>query len=92
MSDKIKKIRNGMRVKKENGITGGMIIVTLFSISLIMLLAIPNIYLDNQIYYESREVAHYQNILKTLREEQTIIKKRLEAIKYKNNILSQERV
>jgi len=81
-----------MRVKKENGITGGMIIVTLFSISLIMLLAIPNIYLDNQIYYESREVAHYQNILKTLREEQTIIKKRLEAIKYKNNILSQERV
>jgi competence protein ComGC len=87
VSEKIEKIRNGLRVKKENGVTGGMIIVTLFSISFVMLLTIPNIYLDNQIYYESREIAHYQNILKTLREEQTIIKKRLEAIKYQNSIL-----
>ena len=90
MSEKIEKMRNGMRIQKENGVTGGMVIVTVFSISHVMLLAVPNIYLDNQIYYESREIAHYQNVLKTLREEQTIIKKRLEAIKYKNSISTQE--
>ena len=89
MAEKIKKMRNGMRrgVEKENGVTGSMILITVFSMSLLLLLTLPNIYLDNQIYYESREIAHYQNVLKTLREEQTIIKKRLETIKYQESVV-----
>ena len=66
--------------KQENGISISMLLVTVFSIALALLLTLPNIYLDNQIYYESREIAHRQNIVKTLTEEQVIIKKRLEAI------------
>ncbi|SFV61748.1 hypothetical protein MNB_SV-12-938 [hydrothermal vent metagenome] len=91
MADNIKMMRNGLRrVNKENGVTGSMILITLFSISLVMLMTLPNIYLDNQIYYESREIAHYQHIVKTLREEQTIIKRKLEAVQYRENVLSQE--
>jgi len=77
-------------IKEENGVTWSMIIITIFSISLVLLLTLPNIYLDNQIYYESREIAHYRNIAQTLREEQTIILHKLEAIKYQDNIENQE--
>jgi competence protein ComGC len=76
--------------KEENGITLGMIIITTFSISLVLLLTLPKIYLHNQIYYESREIAHYRNIAQTLREEHSIILHKLEAIKYKENIEDQE--
>jgi len=77
-------------IKQENGVTWSMIIITIFSISLVLILTLPNIYLDNQIYYESREIAHYRNIAQTLREEQTIILHKLEAIKYQDNIENQE--
>ena len=90
MADRVKKMRNGLRVNNENGVTWSMFIITLFSISLVLLLTLPNIYLDNQIYYESREIAHYEHIVKTLREEQMIIKRKLEDVKYQENILSQE--
>jgi competence protein ComGC len=75
--------------KRENGITWSMILITIFSISLVLLLTLPNIYLDNQIYYESREIAHYRNIAQTLKEEQNIILHKLEAIKYQENIENQ---
>ncbi len=75
------------RVKEENGVTGSMILITFFSISLTLLLALPNIYLDNQIYYESRAIAQQQRILRTLQEEQTIIKNKLEVIHYHENII-----
>ncbi len=90
MAKKVKKMRNGLRIKNENGVTWSMFIITIFSMSLVLLMTLPNIYLDNQIYYESREIAHYQHIVKTLREEQMIIKRKLEAVKYQENVLSQE--
>jgi competence protein ComGC len=90
MAEKIKKMRNGLRVNKENGVTWSMFIITLFSVSLVLLMTLPNIYLDNQIYYESREIAHQQHVVKTLREEQTIIKRKLKAVKYQENVLNQE--
>jgi competence protein ComGC len=90
MADRVKKMRNGLRVNNENGVTWSMFIITLFSMSLVLLLTLPNIYLDNQIYYESRKIAHYEHIVKTLREEQMIIKRKLEDVKYQENILSQE--
>ena len=77
-----------IKLKKENGVTRGMVLITFFVSALILLLTLPNIYLDNQIYYESREIAHYQGIVKTLREEQELIKKRLEAIKYQDSLKS----
>ncbi|RUM74163.1 MAG: hypothetical protein DSZ11_04475 [Sulfurovum sp.] len=69
--------------KEENGVTGSMITIMIFSISLVLLLTLPNIYLDNKIYKESREIAHYQKIVDTLQEEQSIIKHKLEDIQYR---------
>ncbi len=75
---------------KENGVIGSMIIITIVSFLLVMLLTLPNIYLDNNIYYESREIAHYESIAQTLREEQKIIQHKLENVKYQENVLNQE--
>ena len=70
------------KYNEENGVTGSMIIIMIFSISLLLLLIIPNVYLDNKIYKESRKIAHYQKIVDTLQEEQIIIKHKLEIIQY----------
>jgi hypothetical protein len=75
---------------RENGVTTTMIIITTIFFLLVMFLTIPNIYLDNNIYYESREIAHYENIAKMLREEHIIIRHRLEEVKYQENVLNQE--
>jgi len=73
-------------IKEENGVTLWMVVITLFLTALVMLLTLPNIYLDNQIYYESRELNHLNKIKVTLQEEQMIIKNRLEAINARENL------
>jgi len=72
--------------KEENGVTLWMLIITLLLTALVMLLTLPNIYLDNQIYYESRELNHLNKIKVTLQEEQAIIKNKLEAINARENL------
>jgi len=76
--------------KEENGVTGSMILITFFITALVLLLTLPNIYLDNQIYYESRDIAHLQRVKMTLEEEQSLIKTKLEEIHYKENLLNQD--
>jgi len=76
------------KIKEENGVTGSMILITFFITALVLLLTLPNIYLDNQIYYESRNIAHSQRIKMTLEEEQELIKTKLEEINYKENLLN----
>ncbi len=86
MSEKTKAIK----IKEENGVTGSMILITFFITALVLLLTLPNIYLDNQIYYESRHIAHFQSIKLTLEEEQEILKTKLEEINCKENLLSRD--
>jgi hypothetical protein len=78
------------KLEEENGVTTAMILITLFSTILVLLLSYPNIYLDNNIYYESRELAHLNSIKITLEEEQEIIKNKLEKINVQDNLLSEE--
>jgi len=80
------RIRKQVR-KEENGVTLSMIMIMIFSIFLVLLLTLPNIYLDNQIYKESREIARYQRVVTTLKEEQVIIKNRLEVIRHRESLL-----
>ncbi|CAA6820410.1 MAG: Unknown protein [uncultured Sulfurovum sp.] len=70
---------------KENGISKGMILISIMLSSLVLLLTIPNIYLDNQIYYKSRKLAQLKKVKIMLEEEQAIIKRRLEVINVKEN-------
>ena len=76
------------KIKEENGVTASMILITFFVTALVLLLTLPNIYLDNQIYYESRNIAHFQRVKVTLEEEQSLIKTKLEEINYKENLLN----
>ena len=76
--------------RKENGVTLSMLLISFSIIILVLLLTLPNIYLDNQIYYESREIAHYQRVKTTLVEEQKIIMSKLEEINRKENLMKQE--
>ena len=76
------------RVKEENGVTGSMLLITFSVTTLVLLLTLPNIYLDNQIYYESRSIAHFQRVKVTLEEEQALIKTKLEEIHYKEDLLN----
>ena len=78
------------KIKEENGVTGSMILITFFVTALALLLTIPNIYLDNNIYYKSRNIAHLQRIKMTLEEEQSLIKIKLEEINYKENLLNND--
>ena len=78
------------KIKEENGVTGSMILITFFVTALALLLTLPNIYLDNQIYYESRDIAHLQRVKMTLEEEQSLIKTKLEEIHYKENLLNND--
>lgn len=70
----------------ENGVTNSMILITIMLTSLVLLLTLPNIYLDNQLYKESRKLAHLNKIKIILQEEQVIIKHRLEEINVKENL------
>jgi len=77
-------------VEQENGVTFGMVLITISLTALVLLLALPNIYLDNQIYYKSRELAHLNKVKIILEEEQRIIKNRLEKINVRENLLNRE--
>ena len=70
----------------ENGVTNSMILITVMLTALVLLLTMPNIYLDNQIYKESRKLAHLNKIKIMLEEEQVIIKNRLEEMNVKENL------
>ncbi len=74
------------KIKEENGVTMGMILITISLTALVLLLTIPNIYLDNHIYYKSRSLAHLKKIKTTLEEEQILIKNRLEVINVRENL------
>ena len=74
------------QVVQENGVTNSMILITIMITALVLLLTLPNIYLDNQIYYESRELAHLNKVKITLEEEQVIIRNRLEEINVRENL------
>ena len=74
------------KVKEENGVTMGMILITISLTALVLILTMPNIYLDNHIYYKSRSVAHLNKIKTTLEEEQILIKNKLEVINIRENL------
>ena len=74
------------QVVEENGVTSTMILITVMLTALVLLLTLPNIYLDNQIYYESRNLAHLNKVKITLEEEQVIIKNRLEEINVREKL------
>lgn len=54
--------------------------------AIVWLLLFPKIYLQNTIYYKSRDIATLQREYETLKEENKVIRRQVEAMKFKNQI------
>lgn len=59
----------------------------IFSIIFVGMLLFPKIYISQQIYYKSRDIAKLQEEYDTLKEENKRISASVESIKFKNQIL-----
>ena len=58
-----------------------------FSLLFVTMFAFPKIYITQQIYYKSREIAKLKIEYETLKEENRLISASAESIKFKNQIL-----
>ena len=62
-------------------------ILTLLTLTFIAVFAFPKVYITQQIYYESRDIAKLKREYDTLKEENRIISAAVESIRFKNQIL-----
>lgn len=69
-----------------NGITFGMVMVILMSVSIILILTTIKIYLSNQIYYESKVVNNMKREVSALKAEKAMLEQSVEALKFKNRV------
>lgn len=70
----------------ENGVSNRMLFITFVVSAIALFLTMPNIYLDNQIYYESRKIAQLHKVKTILEEEQLLVKSHLQEIHSKENL------
>ncbi len=60
------------------------VFLVLFSVFFVIL---PKIYLKNEIYYNSRDISKLYNEYNILKEENIMLKRKLEYLKFKNQVL-----
>ncbi len=53
----------------------------------LLILILPKIYLKNEIYYNSRDISKLYNEYSILKEENRVLKQKLEYIRFKNQVL-----
>ena len=79
-----------MKTKKKkaqaNGITFGVVMVILISVTIVLILTTIKIYLSNQIYYESKVVNQMNREVSALKAEQVMLEQSVEALKFKNRV------
>ncbi len=63
------------------------LIVFMLVVAIVLMLLFPKIYLQSQIYYKSRDIAVMKREYNALKEENHIIKSKVEAIRFKNQVL-----
>jgi cell division protein FtsL len=71
---------------KPNGITFGMVMVILMSVTIVLILTTIKIYLSNQIYYESKVVNKMNTEVAALKAEKIMLEQSVEALKFKNRV------
>ena len=74
------------KIKKENGITFGMVSVIMMTVTIVLILTMIKIYLSNRIYYESKIVNHMKREVTALKAESVMLEQSVEALKYKNQV------
>lgn len=88
MSDKtelLEEYDNLLKVKQR--LDFNYFLYMLLVITFIAVFAFPKIYINQQIYYTSRDIAKLQVEYETLQEENKLIRSSVESIKFKNQVL-----
>ncbi|KAB0612501.1 hypothetical protein [Campylobacter hyointestinalis] len=73
--------------KTEHNLSVRSLFIAYLILLLILAVALPKIYIANEIYYTSRDIAELRNKLNVLLEENKELKSKLEKIRYKNQII-----
>jgi len=60
---------------------------TFFVMTMVLVTLFPKVYLQTQIYYKSRDISTLKQEYQLLKEENKIITRKVETIKFKNQIL-----
>jgi len=88
MSDKVDLLDEvGSVLHPKKKLDLGYFLYVLFTLSFICLLLFPKIYIQQQIYFKSRDIAKLKSEYDMLKEENKLISKSVEEIRYKNQIL-----
>jgi len=88
MDDKAKLLeQTGGEIVTRKGIGWRFLLSMLMVFGIAWMLLFPKIYLQNSIYYKSRDIATLQREYETLKEENRVIKRRVEAMRFKNQVL-----
>jgi len=72
---------------EENRMGWRFLFMTLLVLAIAWLLLFPKIYLQSQIYYKSRDIAVLTGEYNILKEENRILKTKIESIRFKNQVL-----
>ncbi len=79
--------QTGSEIVTRKGIGLRFLASMLLVFGIAWMLLYPKVYLQNSIYYKSRDIATLQREYETLREENHVIKRKIEAMKFKNQVL-----
>ncbi|PNV84395.1 MAG: hypothetical protein C0627_01205 [Sulfurimonas sp.] len=71
----------------QKGVDLNYLLYVLLSIAFVCIILFPKIYIQQQIYYKSRDISKLKSEYDTLKEENRLIKSSVESIRFKNQIL-----
>ncbi|MDP2893949.1 MAG: hypothetical protein Q8N78_06265 [Sulfurimonas sp.] len=71
----------------KEGVDLNYLIYVLLAIAFVLVTLFPKIYIQQQIYFMSRDVARLKGEYDTLKEENRLIRSSVESIRFKNQIL-----
>ena len=78
---------DSQRKRHVDNLSVKLLLGVLLALFTALLVILPNIYLKNEIYYQSRDIAKLYNEYSVLKEENRALKQKLEKIKFKNQVL-----
>lgn len=87
MSDKNELLDEFDTVMNPKGVDASYLIYTILSIILVVVVLFPKIYIQQQIYFKSRDISKLKGEYDTLKEENKLISSSVESIRFKNQIL-----
>jgi len=75
------------RTVEENNFGWRYLLMTLLILGIVLMVLFPKIYLRSQIYYKSRDIATLTREYRVLKEENAVLKTKVEAIRFKHQVI-----